>query len=152
MTDPFSVVTGLAGVLAVAGTVIAQCYRYGCGVSGAPEEAQRLVSEVTSLSGILLGLQGMLKQHDLSSGDQVASVLHDCKVLLETLSLKLQKHSPDSTTKTKQAITKRLLWPLRKKDTEELTVALERHKSALSLALDAFSMWVTLRRLFLILT
>ena len=138
MTDPFSVATGVAGIISLAGLAIGQCYRYGCGVSNAPEEAKRLVSEVTGLSGVLVGVQGLVKQSD-QSGQPTETVLKGCRAVLEDLSLKLQKHSPGASKKSSKRAMNRLLWPLRKGDTEELIVALERHKNALSLALDTLS-------------
>ena len=138
MTDPFSLVTGVAGLLSFAGAVIGQCYRYGCAASGAPEEAKRLLSEVMGLSGVLVGVQGLVKQND-QRGLQFEMILKECKSVLEILSSKLQKYDPDGAQSSRKRTMNRLLWPLRKGDTDELIMALERHKLALSLALDALS-------------
>jgi hypothetical protein len=138
MTDPFSIATGVAGVIQLAGFVIGQCYRYGCGVSSAPEEARRLVSEVTSVSGVLVGVQGVIK-HGNPSGYQFESLLRELRSLLQTLSAQLQKQSPDSEKSSGRRTLNRLLWPLRKGETEELVSALERHKNSLSLSLSSIS-------------
>ncbi len=138
MTDPLSIATGVAGIISLAGVVIGQCYRYGCGVSDAPDEARRLVFEVTGLSGILVGVQGLVKQSDLP-GYQIESVLKDCKLVLESLSSRLQKYAPSSGKSSSKRALNRLLWPLRKSETEELIIALERHKNSLSLSLDSLS-------------
>ncbi|OAP56492.1 hypothetical protein AYL99_09671 [Fonsecaea erecta] len=138
MTDPFSLVTGVAGLLSLAGTVISQCYCYGCAVAEAPDEARRLVSEVTSLNGILLGVQGLAAQTDLPEY-QLASALRNCKLVLENVSTKLHKFSPISSKSPGKRAISRLLWPLRKNETEELITAVERHKTSLSLSLSSLS-------------
>ncbi|EXJ88045.1 hypothetical protein A1O1_04972 [Capronia coronata CBS 617.96] len=138
MTDPFSAATGVAGLISLAGFVLGRCYRYGCGVADAPSEAKRLVSEVTGLSGILVGVQGLIKQSD-QAGKALETVCADCKASLETLALRLQKHSPGASKSTRKQTVNRLLWPLRRSETEELINALERHKASLSLALDSLS-------------
>ncbi|OAL26726.1 hypothetical protein AYO22_04079 [Fonsecaea multimorphosa] len=138
MTDPFSLITGVAGLLSLAGTVISQCYCYGCAVAEAPDEARRLVSEVTSLNGILLGVQGLATQMDLPVY-QLESSLKNCKVVLDTVSTKLHKFSPNSSKSPGKRAISRLLWPLRKNETEELVSAVERHKNSLSLSLSSLS-------------
>ncbi|KAI1610467.1 hypothetical protein EDD36DRAFT_326771 [Exophiala viscosa] len=136
--DPFSIATGVAGLVSLAGQVISQCYRYGCAVSDAPKEAKRLVSEVTNLSGLLLGLQGLIRQDSFPLQD-VKTILEECKSSLTSLLSRLQSHSPETSKSTAERAIRRLLWPLRKSDTEELTSAIERQKASLSLALDTFS-------------
>ena len=136
--DPFSVVTGLAGIISLAGTVISECYQYGCAVAGAPEEARRLVSEVTSLSGILVGVQALVKQTDLPE-HQLQYPLKDCLAVLQALSSKLKKDCPETSSSSAKRAMKRLLWPLKRNDTEELIISIERHKSALSLSMSSLS-------------
>ncbi|KAJ9503181.1 hypothetical protein H2202_001335 [Exophiala xenobiotica] len=138
MTDPLSIATGVAGLLSLAGTVISQCYHYGCGVADAPEEAKKIAFEVTSLSGLLVGIQNLAKHHEFPTQD-IRPVLQECRTSLLSLSTKLQKHAPQATKSSKEQLMKRLLWPLRKTDCEHHIVALERNKRSLSLALDTFS-------------
>ncbi|KAK5048507.1 hypothetical protein LTR84_005597 [Exophiala bonariae] len=138
MTDPLSIATGVAGVIQLAGLVIGQCYRYGCGVSSAPDEARRLVAEVTSVSGVLVGVQGAVKHGD-PSGYQFDGLLQELRSLLQKLSTKLQKDSPDAGLSKGRRTLNRLLWPLRKGETEELVSALERHKNSFSLGLNSIS-------------
>lgn len=145
MTDPLSIATGVAGLIQLAGLVIGQCYRYGCGVSSAPDEARRLVAEVTSVSGVLVGVQGVVK-HGNPSGYQFDSLLQELRLLLQKLSTKLQKESPDFGLSKGRRTLNRLLWPLRKGETEELVSALERHKNSFSLGLNSISVWVLISR------
>ena len=139
MTDPFSAATGLAGLIALAGEVISKCYKYGCALSGAPGEARRLVSEVTELSGILVGVQALVRQSSLPEY-QLENPLKNCLAVLQTLASKLQKHSPNADSSSGKRAVKRLLWPMRKSDTDELITAIERHKSSLSLSMSSLSM------------
>ncbi|KAK6373649.1 hypothetical protein LTS17_008142 [Exophiala oligosperma] len=140
MTDPLSITTGVAGLLSLAGSVISQCYQYGCGVADAPEEAKRLAFEVTNLSGLLVGVQNLAKHHQFPTQD-IQPILKECDTSLQTLSSRLRDHGPHPNNKasTTRRTIKRLLWPLRKTDTENLIALLERHKRSLSLALDTFS-------------
>ena len=138
MSEPFSVATGLAGLIALAGEVISKCYRYGCAVSGAPEEARRLVAEVTGLSGILVGVQALVKQSNLPEY-QLENSLRNCLAVLQTLSSRLQKHSLEASNSSRKRAINRLLWPLRRTVTEELITSIERHKSTLSLSLSTLS-------------
>jgi hypothetical protein len=134
--DPFSLISGLAGLISLAGEVVTKCYHYGCAVSGAPEESRRLVSEILGLTGILAGVQSIAKQNDLLKY-QLERPLQDCWGLLETLSRRLQKQSPNSARSGR--LLNRLLWPLRKTETEELIKAVEQRKTSLSLALSTLS-------------
>lgn len=138
MADPLSVASGIAGLILLAGFVIGQCYRYGCGVSNAPEESKRLLSEVANLSGILVGVQGLVKQNTSTSGE-LQGALKECRALLELLSTKLRKNEPGSAKSSGMRLVGRLLWPLRKGETEDLVVALERQKNSLSLTLETLS-------------
>src|SRR5689334_14417751 len=78
MADPLSISSGIAGILSLAGLVLSQCYQYGCNVAGAPEEAQKLISEVTSLSGILVGIQAMVARCGVSAFS-FKSMLHSAR-------------------------------------------------------------------------
>ncbi|KAH0839209.1 ankyrin repeat protein [Fonsecaea pedrosoi] len=138
MADPFSIGTGVAGLIGLAASIISQCYCYGCAVANAPDEARRLVSEVTSLNGILLGVRGVAAQVDLPEY-QLESALKNCQVVLEKVSTKLQKFSLDSSKSSGKRAINRLLWPLRKNETEDLIAAVERHKNSLSLSLNSLS-------------
>ena len=138
MTDPLSIASGIAGLVSLAGFAIGQCYRYGCGVSNAPEESKRLVSEVTGLSGVLVGIQGIVKSNP-SPGPDLEHVLDDCRSILQRLTIQLQNHDPLKSKSSTSRIVNRILWPLRKGETEDLIVALQRQKSSLSLTLDTLS-------------
>jgi hypothetical protein len=138
MADPFSIVTGVAGLISLAGEVISKCYGYGCAVSGAPEEARRLVSEVTGLVGVLVGVQTLVRQSNLPAS-QMETPLKNCLAVLQTLSIRLRKHSPEGSHSSSKRTFNRLMWPLRKGETEDLTTTLERHKNSLSLSLSSLS-------------
>jgi len=138
MADPLSISSGIAGLISLAGVVIGQCYRYGCAVSGAPEEARRLIAEITGLSGILIGVQSLTAENEKSPFPWETTVI-ECRQLLEGLSVRLQKYGPDPAKSSSKRIISRLMWPLRRDETADILSAIERHKNSLSLGLDSLS-------------
>ena len=164
MADPLSIVSGVAGILALAGSVASTCYRYGCAVKDGPEEVQRLVEEVTSLSGILNVVKTFIDfPDDLDHGDDgddqyeyrnsedapppyVASrtsleieyltePLDGTRTVLEALNAALKKAELKSDHRMGRVV-KKLLWPLKKHETLNLTSKLERFKSSFLVALS----------------
>jgi hypothetical protein len=133
MVDPIAVIT-------LASSIINKCYKYGCSVSDAPDEAKRLAAEITNLSGLLVGLQGLAGQHEgyLRILD-APKILLECSADLKAVDSQLEGLvSVAGQTKT-QRIVHRLKWPLKRGDTLKLIEAVERQKSTLSILLESFT-------------
>ncbi|KAI9803377.1 MAG: hypothetical protein M1833_000895 [Piccolia ochrophora] len=141
MTDPLSAVTGVAGVINLAGIVLGKCYAYGCAVANAPKEVQRLSEEVTTLSGILMGLQGLMTADTVTGTKWIAlqaSALACAKTLQEILDC-LEIAASETKKNRLGAALSRLAWPLKQKETMVFVERLERQKLSLSVALNSSS-------------
>ena len=138
MADPLSVVSGVAGLLTLAGSVISQCYAYGCAVSGAPKEMKSLVDEVTNLSGLLVGLQGLLNTERLpiSQRGTMTRTVDDCEATLREILDTLHQVKPTAAKGKLGKTVKRLLWPLQRDQALALVHRLERQRNTLAFALS----------------
>jgi hypothetical protein len=128
------------GVITLAGSIITKCYNYGCSVADAPVEAKRLAAEITNLSGLLVGLQGLAKQHeDYLHSLNVPKILLECSADLKAVDSQLEGLvAVTGQTKT-QRIAQRLGWPLKRGDTLKMLEYIERQKSTLSILLESFT-------------
>ena len=147
MADPISTVSGIAGIVSLAGVVLAKCYNYGCAVADAPSEVKKLLAEVNSLSGILVALQARGGAEDKTqpgrdSGcessddllDALSSSLEECRQTLQEIRRALDAAKMDSDNRLSRAA-KRFIWPLKQKDTMSLVGRLHRQKETFTLAL-----------------
>ena len=62
MSDPLSVLSGIAGLVALAWTIVSNCYSYGCAVQDKPIKFKKLVDEIMSLAGGLAAVKVPVKQ------------------------------------------------------------------------------------------
>lgn len=158
--DPFSLATGIAGLVQISGLVISRCYHYGCAVSSAPAERRQLLAEITTLSGLLIGLQCRVNADSSSdTGDNnygmtgMSDALSECQVILKELADRLDgigvggevgegvgKGERIGKRKKFGMGVKRALWLLKEKETMELVERLERHKATLTMALNSDTM------------
>jgi hypothetical protein len=138
MTDPISAASGIAGLITLAGATISKCYTYGCAVSGAPKEMKSLVDETTNLSGLLIGLQGLItaERVPVSQQTNLMKSIEDCQFTLREILDALEETRQDSTRQKLGKTVKRLLWPLKREQTLALVQRLERQRNNLALALS----------------
>lgn len=177
MADPLSIASGIAGVLALAGQVVSTCYQYGCAVKEAPQEIQRLLDELMSLSGVLNAVKALVDSTN-GQGDDPGTIkmLHegaqedtdypppyldpkaahhfetlldpisDSRSVLEEVEKALRKAEIKNDTKLGR-IVKRLIWPLKQKETLALITKLERSKALFMLSLNTAHLCVSMLRL-----
>lgn len=133
MADPIAIIT-------LAAAIITKCYNYGCIVKDAPDEAKRLAAEITNLSGLLVGLQGLAEQHeDCLNSLNLPKILLECSTDLKAVDSQLERLvSVAGQTKT-QRIAQRFRWPLKRGDTLKMLESIERQKSTLSILLESFT-------------
>ena len=151
--DPLSLTASIAGLVQISGFVISRCYDYGCAVSTAPTEQRELLAEITTLSGLLLGLQSRVNSTSSDISDRTSRIagMHDvvreCQVILRGIADELdirnvgedvqEKQGGRESIKRKLGIgLNRALWPLKRKETMELVAKLERQKATLTMALS----------------
>ena len=131
--DPLSICASITALIQLTSTTV----QYLKGVKGAPEDRQRILSELTSVIGILLILQDQADQ--AKQGDQWSSTLQSLNVpegplnqlprALERLSSKLA--SPATGLKK---LGKAIVWPFQKEEVKEILGSIERQKALLNLA------------------
>ena len=168
MADPVSVASGVAGIITLAGAVVATCYRYGCAVKNAPHEAQSLLHEVTSLAGVLTGVRALVearsrptlppeevpeksgKDDDPPPYEEAWAVdlaslegpVEDCRATLQELKDALDSAGWERDRKLRRVFT-RLAWPLKRPQTDAIISRLERCKSTFLSALTATNLSVS---------
>jgi hypothetical protein len=140
--DPLSLTTGSITICQLAGKVIMLGVSYG---KSLPAEVQTLVSEITLLSGIMTTLNGVLeaekeegKRVGLINSAMLQGPIEECKTQLAELHEYLERHQ--GVGNRFRGMGKRLKWPLKKSETMEWIVRIERYKSTFSLALQSEEM------------
>ncbi|KAH7349169.1 hypothetical protein BKA66DRAFT_293338 [Pyrenochaeta sp. MPI-SDFR-AT-0127] len=151
MADPLSVAASIASLLAIAGKIIHQTYKYGADAKGAPKEMSSFLKELTIMTSLLTALKSLVdsqpqSQSTISSEFTTISTvcvkhgaLDFCKEILRDIHNALDSHedTPPSAKRQKiHVLTGRLRWPFKKEETEALVRRLERVKSAFTLALS----------------
>ena len=137
MADPLSLSVSIIAVLQLTSTVV----QYLCDVKGAVDERQRVLHEVSSISGMFYILKdlGERGSHDPVNEDWSAIVrslqvpngpLDQFKLALERLASKLEP------TSGLTRMTKTLTWPFEKKEIMSILGVMERQKSLFSLAMQ----------------
>jgi len=103
---------------------------------------------MNDLMNSIMALQTAFQQVQNLAKGPGATKLIALKPLLESSSLELEKEfnrilqilQPGLRQKTKRKLGQRLKWPFQKTDVEQILQLLERHKSALILAMNADQM------------
>ena len=131
--DPLSICASITALLQLTSTVT----QYLISVKGAPEERRVILSELSSVSGILYILQDEAEQ--AKRGDQWSSTFQSLSVpegpldqfrrALELLSSKLA--SPATGLKK---LGKAIAWPFQKEEITQILGGTERQKTLLNLA------------------
>ena len=136
MADPISIITLTA-------SIIATCYEYGCNAANAPEEAQRLSSEVSNLSAVVVGIHGLwVTNHAQLDALRLPYALRECAESLNIVKTRLEFHVPKVGRSKGDRLLGRLLWPLKRGETLELLQIIERQKTTLGLILNNFTSYV----------
>lgn len=169
--DPVSLAASIAGLVSLAETVVSIGRKYYSGVRNAPREMSALIGETAALSEILLSLKEIAEQENGAIKSQESNKSLDSKTsalsqltrsklagegviknlspvlfdsCLETLSkvqriiTKLECHSDETILNA----TRRLRWPSKQEEIQNLLARLERHKSSFQLAISADAAYV----------
>jgi hypothetical protein len=130
MADPLSVFSSILALLQATTNVI----RFLSSVSGASESRQKVLYEVSSLSGILVILMKLAKRSQQSPiwSTTIESLsapngpLEQCQRMMEDLASKL----------TRRRVGEALTWPFRNDEIKNILEAIERQKTHFVLALQ----------------
>ncbi|RKK66765.1 hypothetical protein BFJ69_g15112 [Fusarium oxysporum] len=63
MADPLSIAASIAGILALAGTVIHKTYQYGSDVKGALDDIANFLRQLTITTGLLTALKALAENN-----------------------------------------------------------------------------------------
>ncbi|MCJ1401940.1 hypothetical protein MMC11_005157 [Xylographa trunciseda] len=140
--------SAIVGLIQVTENVALQIYRYVKCVKKADREVRELSAIVTSLLGIVHGIELAVRELDSQSKDHVlqSEDLVACKTTISQLNLKLSVFmDPTQSGKSSPKIQKKWKWPFSISETKELNLKLEAHKSALSLSLATDNLCAILR-------
>ena len=132
--DPVSVTASIIAVIQLAGSVVS----YLNDVKDASKDRNRMLVELSSVNGLLLGLQDLAERStptgawlEIAESLTVQNgPLVQFKSMLERLAAILQ---PASTSKKIEVF---LTWPFKKKEVADILQAIERYKTLFMLALQ----------------
>lgn len=127
MADPLSVASGIAGLLALSGTILAAGYKYVHDVKEAPQELRMLLGKTAALDTLLDQLRALASRKGALQGTFNAiangTAIEDCKELLGSLH-HLIKECEQVPGQKKRNFVKSLVWPLKEAGTQKLLVRL----------------------------
>ena len=137
--DPFSVATGVAGLLSITVKVGIAIGEYARSVKGASKAAQKLEREIRAFSSVLEQLRVFLQS---KSTDQLifepTSVLlvatNSCDKELSALQKRLEKFSSKGDKASR--ILEKLSWPFTEKENQETVESIHRWTQLYSLSLQ----------------
>ena len=129
MMDPFTISTGLVGLLSLTLEISRILSTYTSGVKNAPKDARSVLTEISSLSHVLEQLTKFLQAEETNtkcSGrfretSALCSVIAICKNHIETLYRKLKFQGTPQ-----RDLLHRLKWPFEKDECAELVDVLHR--------------------------
>ena len=128
--DPLSISASIVALVQLTGTVI----EYLHGVKGAFEDCQNILSELTSVSGMLFILQDHADQQE-DSWSLTLKLLSGSEgplaQLRTSLGILVSKLSP---VKGLKEVGKAFAWPFQKEEIKEILNTIERQKALLTLA------------------
>jgi len=127
--DPFTIATGLAGLLSLTLEIADILSTYTSGVKNAPKDARSVLTEISSLGHVLGQLIKFLQAEETNSKcsgrfretSALCSVIAICKNHIETLYRKLKFQGIPE-----RDLFHRLKWPLEKDECAELVGVLHR--------------------------
>lgn len=142
MADPLSVAAGVVGSLTAAAQISSLLIRFTKSTKDAPARARYVLTEVSSVSGILAELQSFIlgieyadrSRTSLIQVDHVIAVLSGCVLTFSELQKLLEELKVESMD-----VLDRVRWFAQEKDVLALVQDLQNHKISLSLMLNVLS-------------
>lgn len=130
--EPLSAAASIIAVIQLAGTVT----QYLCTIKGAPKDRQKILNELSSITGMLFLLQDQADEagNDDSWNATLRSLgtpdgpLEQFKTALETLATKL------APVGGLRKLGKPLMWPFQEKEIKDILNTIERLKGLINLA------------------
>lgn len=145
MIDPFTLATGIGGLIHLTYEVVQITHHYFQGVRNAAEDIRELLAELATLNDVLPRLHQFLQvDKTTQSGFSQESVLvlayQACKERLQMIESKLSKKSNN------RKIIKSLAWPFVGKEHREIISSIHRWVQIFQFALTIDGRWVVQHR------
>lgn len=132
----------LASLLEISGKIVAAGYNYMSKVAHAPTRMRMVLSEVSSVNLVLGRLEEYSADQSASGSTSIlytlsqAGVFEDCKEVLTmidgTIRICMAESEARSPKREVKAFVKRVIWPMKEKETDEVLGHLDRIRSILS--------------------
>lgn len=146
MSDPFSIASGLAGLLSLSAAILSQGYCYVSSVSSAPEELYFLLDGTAALNTVLRQLSTLAAnvQQSTLGGNTTADTLSTfskdgsldrCDKLLKSIQGSIAKCEQIKGHPTSN-LGKRLIWPFKEKEFKETLQKLGWYRETFTAALS----------------
>ena len=134
MSDPFSIGTGIVGVIGIAIQLTIVVKDFASGWKHAPIAVEELHKELTQLHHVLNNLKGFLNSQSthFEQTSALYSAASDCVVKLQTFRDKLGKYA---TGNTFRRTLERIKWPLDEKENQMMLQDLQRYTQLFQFAM-----------------
>jgi hypothetical protein len=137
--DPFTLATGVAGILSLAMDITKVVKEYVDGVKDAPKSARSLHQEITALGHVLDQLVDFLRSENAKGNtfdktSALCSMIAICQKIIEGLSKKI-----GNLSRNKGSTFERLKWPLSEKDCQKSVEVLHRCAQCFQFSLSVSS-------------
>jgi hypothetical protein len=147
--DPFSIATGVAGLVSLAIEIRRILNDYIGGVKSAPDEIQNLLIEISTLRAVLQQLTAFLRSEEaqLVSFDKPAilfSVIEACREKIETLCKRLYPIRNKPKGNKIRDLIDRVKWPLQKDECQQIAEELHRFSQTFKFSLTIANWFVAL--------
>jgi uncharacterized protein YoxC len=142
MGDILGVAANITGLMSIADIIVRKGFKFVKDVKEAEDSVRKLVAEVNSLSGVLHSLSNIVERlEEDTSATKSSTQIHHIESCYQTLS-EIQACFEKAVPTQPLSKLEKLKWPLKASGTKELLLEVERHKTTMSLALNAQEMWV----------
>ncbi len=157
MAEAVGLAASLASLLEISGAIVTAGYGYLSKVANAPTRMRMVLTEVSSVNLVLGRLEECSSAHQSASSsasilDMLSrnGVFEECKYVLKkidgTIQMCMAESEAHSSKREVKAFMKRVIWPMKEKETDEVLEHLDRFRSILSNAIAQDSA-ASLRRL-----
>ena len=138
--DPLSVSASVAGLTTIVEMIVGRLYTYMRDFKNAEAEVSSLAQELMSLFGVLNQLKLVARRFEGEPEFDPALQSHHivaCQKTLDLIQITLQAHNISGVKRSVDRWKSKAKWPFSRSKTKDLITDIERHKSTLSLALNA---------------
>lgn len=140
MAEVLGIASSVAGLISLADVVVTKGYKFIKDTKDAEETVRKIVHEVNMVYGVLHSLRSVAFSLEEERGGTDPSLqiywIEESFQTLESVRKALDKTTPSIPVSKLE----KFKWPLKKSESKELLVEVQRHKATLTLAISATEM------------